>query len=585
MEVFLGIASFRTKTDPRSFINHVGDKEYVTIDETVLCTRFRLMESTLLVEREEFDENGAVLQTVYIRPTLTDNGCQYRVGLRSYTVVDAHIGMNVSHTSTHLPHTYSSVERRSRCPMMSPLPTVAEVPEHLVEELSSDDDSNPATVLLDSDLETQTVIISSQQEDSHETNVAEDSCNCIERPLSSLLSLTPTETTHASEMPSRNAIPKSFSNDSPQSVGCDVYGNHLSNPVSSGETRSRVLSSAQSSGSDGKNRPLGDSNSYPVISIYDSLLSLWSHQSGWSELKNVDLATFPHQKLNYLPTKYNGNIVFELPTLSIVKGGGAAMLEGMDRRQDRHAWTETSTTNITDLDGQLSFTYVKCLGHLCYENLSCPHWERCGEYNKMYWEGSTSKVLVPGPTTLIPPRCTILCRICKSTLSCLRLCACKMFYITSRVPHMTQACVHFGTHDHPVATGECREAMDIIREKIREQVSRTPHEKASAIFLVVGKELLMKGLVDKSGEGKKLSEEDFSQVIQKWCALSSPYMNNIIKHARVLFGYIDNILKLKKASTYDYIHDSRFLGHWGASDIVYLFKMSTVGAGSGVDLV
>ena len=65
-------------------------------------------------------------------------------------------------------------------------------------------------------------------------------------------------------------------------------------------------------------------------------------------------------------------------------------------------------------------------------------------------------------------------------------------------------------------------------------------------------------------------------------------MNNMIKDARMLCGqggYIDNILKLKKASTYDYIHDSRFPGQGRASDIVYLFKMSTVGAGSGVNLV
>ena len=50
-------------------------------------------------------------------------------------------------------------------------------------------------------------------------------------------------------------------------------------------------------------------------------------------------------------------------------------------------------------------------------------------------------------------------------------------------------------------------------------------------------------------------------------------------------GYIDNILKLKKASTYDYIHDSRFPRQGATTDIVYLFKMSTVRAGSGVDLV
>ena len=55
MAVFSGIASFRTATDPRSFIIHVGDEEYVTIDETILCTRFRLVESILLVEKEEME--------------------------------------------------------------------------------------------------------------------------------------------------------------------------------------------------------------------------------------------------------------------------------------------------------------------------------------------------------------------------------------------------------------------------------------------------------------------------------------------------------------------------------------------------
>ena len=38
-------------------------------------------------------------------------------------------------------------------------------------------------------------------------------------------------------------------------------------------------------------------------------------------------------------------------------------------------------------------------------------------------------------------------------------------------------------------------------------------------------------------------------------------MNNMIKDALVLCrqeGYIDNILKLKKASTCDYVHNSRF---------------------------
>ena len=163
-----------------------------------------------------------------------------------------------------------------------------------------------------------------------------------------------------------------------------------------------------------------------------------------------------------------------------------------------------------------------------------------------------------------------------------------MYYITSKNPEMSRACVHFGTHEHPVATGDCREAMHIIREKVRDQVARTPHAKASAISLAVGRELLLKGLVDESGEGNKLGEKEFAQILEKWSALSTPSVNNMIKDARVLCGqggYIDNILKLKKASTYDYIHDSRFPGQGSSDDIVYLFKMSTIGAGSGVDLV
>ena len=264
------------------------------------------------------------------------------------------------------------------------------------------------------------------------------------------------------------------------------------------------------------------------------------------------------------------------------------MLEGMDRRRDRHAWTETAATNITDPDGQLSFRYVKCLGHLCCQNILCPHLERCGDYNEKYWEGSSPDVLIPGSITEVPRKCSVLCRICKSTPTCLKLCPCKMYYITSKNLEMSRACIHFGTHEHPVATGDCREAMDIIREKVRDQVARTPHAKASAISLAVGRELLLKGLVDESEEGNKLGEEEFAQILEKWSALSTPSMNNMIKDARVLCGqggYIDNILKLKKASTYDYIHDSRFPGQGSSEDIVYLFKMSTVGAGSGVDLV
>ena len=84
-----------------------------------------------------------------------------------------------------------------------------------------------------------------------------------------------------------------------------------------------------------------------------------------------------------------------------------------------------------------------------------------------------------------------------------------MFYITSNIPYMSRVCIHFGTHDHSVATGDCRKVMDIIQEKVNNAIAITLHAKASAISLAVGRELLLKGLVHKSGEGKKFNEEDF----------------------------------------------------------------------------
>ena len=50
-------------------------------------------------------------------------------------------------------------------------------------------------------------------------------------------------------------------------------------------------------------------------------------------------------------------------------------------------------------------------------------------------------------------------------------------------------------------------------------------------------------------------------------------------------GYIDNILKLKKASTYDYIQDNRFPRQRNIIDIIYFFKMFTVEVGSNVNLI
>ena len=110
MAIFSGIASFRSASDPRAFIVLVGEEEYVTIDESVLCTRFWLLESTLLVEREEFDGNGAISNTVYVRPISMERGWQYKVGAGSYTIIGVESKFSVSQASALSPQSMYSLE-------------------------------------------------------------------------------------------------------------------------------------------------------------------------------------------------------------------------------------------------------------------------------------------------------------------------------------------------------------------------------------------------------------------------------------------------------------------------------------------
>ena len=340
MEVFTGIASFRAANVSRPFIIHIGEEEFVAIDEGVLCTRFRFIESTLLVEREELDENRSIVRIVYVRPISTDRGVQFRVGAGSYSVMGAQLNLGLPLLSSLSPRSFTSLDRRGRRSIISPLPPVVEVPEQLVEEISLDGNSVAATVLLDSNSETRTLIISSQR-NRNPKDSSGSSGDGLEGtfypPFSRQPSPSSTVPTHASEMSSKKSMPQSPVYTSSESIGCKVFMHGVSSPRSSSETLGGQRSLAMSSRITGKDLHSAGCLNSSMLSIYDSLLNLGSHRAGRSGLKNVDLASFSHQKVNYLPTRYNGDIVFKLSPLSNVKGGGAAMLEGMDRRRDGHA--------------------------------------------------------------------------------------------------------------------------------------------------------------------------------------------------------------------------------------------------------
>ena len=157
------------------------------------------------------------------------------------------------------------------------MPPVAEVPEHSVQELSSDDNSIAATMILGSDSEERTVIISSGPDLSHGVTqrLSEDMpSHSIERLMKSTFSPTSGEPSHASETPSRRTIRKSPLHSTSESVDCVVGGNGLGTPVSSVGTPVIVQPQHFSYESGIKYEGVGEGSDSTVISIYDSLLSL-----------------------------------------------------------------------------------------------------------------------------------------------------------------------------------------------------------------------------------------------------------------------------------------------------------------------
>ena len=120
------------------------------------------------------------------------------------------------------------------------------------------------------------------------------------------------------------------------------------------------------------------------------------------------------------------------------------------------------------------------------------------------------------PSSSLTPskKYNLVCKFCKVTPLCLALCPCKMYYVVSKDPAMSLACIRFGIHEHPVAKGNCCTAMDEIWKNVKAEVAKTPSAKASTIHIAVRRELLMKGLIDEDGNGKVLLEEELNSIFK-----------------------------------------------------------------------
>ena len=319
--------------------------------------------------------------------------------------------------------------------------------------------------------------------------------------------------------------------------------------------------------------------------IVDSLKRIRAIKGVRNVFKTLDFDSLDIQRVKFLPPTFNGDVLFELPTVD--KSGSFHMMHGMDKRHDGHAWTKTVTSNIKS-DVSLTFCTSTCIGHLRCENQDCEyttHIHRTSSINEREWDGFTVTIFPVGQPA--PPGSILVCKICKVPPICVAACVARVYYVFGAA-HMTRAYLHLGVHDHPVKVGEDQEIKERTRQLIEEQVERTPKATNSAIVMEASKELVSDLLINPKGVVvRKFDLEELVSVLEKCKYMSSPSIKNDVTAFKFIrrFGVMDSIATLRGCSHWVYVQENKFLGQGSDSDKVFVFKMSEVGPGSGVHLV
>lgn len=323
-------------------------------------------------------------------------------------------------------------------------------------------------------------------------------------------------------------------------------------------------------------------------SIIDCLKTLSAMKGSKSVLSKIDYNSIPVQRVQYLPPTFDGDALFEFPPIGASSSQSQAkLLHGMDRRYDGHAWTRTITSNIKNNMG-LTFRSSACLGHLRCMNVECDYItrvHRTSTANEVQWDGISAFTFDVGSD---PPKgSTVVCKICKIPPLCLATCSAKIYYVLAK-DHMTRACIHLGSHLHPVKIGIDRDFVERADSVLGDQVQRTPTATNSAIILEASKDLIG-DLLLRSDDASQvpLSFDELMPVLDTCKHMSSPSIRNKVTTFRYLrrFGVMDSITKLRGSSKWAFVQESKFPGQGSESDKVFIFKMSEIGPGSGVDLV
>jgi hypothetical protein len=299
------------------------------------------------------------------------------------------------------------------------------------------------------------------------------------------------------------------------------------------------------------NTPTLNHLSHDTISILPFLKQLSRMPGKKNILKKLDYSVIRHERVEYLPPVFDGAVIFELPPAGhTATRSQAKSMQGMDKRYDGHVWTKTITTNITN-DFGLSFRSSTCVGHLRCNNKDYEylfHRPRIFEVNETEFEGCTLQAFVVDQTP--PTESTLVCKVCKEPPAYIFTCGAKIYYVAGKINH-TRACIHIGTHDHPVKVGDYRDTKVEISGLIEEQIEKTPQATKSAVVLEASKVLIGNYLLQPDdAPPKKFSLEELVPVLDRCKDTASPNIRNKVMSFRFLrrYGVMDSITKLRGIS-------------------------------------
>lgn len=344
-----------------------------------------------------------------------------------------------------------------------------------------------------------------------------------------------------------------------------------------------------------------------------SILPLLRNLPVASKLQKIIDVCGAQSSANEMPKTYNGDLLFEFPPSS------TSSMEGMHRAFDCHFWIRYTTSTIQGFPGVVRLS--NCGGGFECQNDNCSYLLSFGRKNSRHFIGRLKR---RSPIGLVTNDVSSMkCRSCNHPPYCMKHCAAKIYYCIPNDTRYSRLVIHSGFHDHDFGDGESYANV----QKAEDLVGKMAHEdkrcKPQRIQKDIAKELIADHLLATTSSSTPIDAtklDDLLSLLQpttnnRRCGKYSLLLLDVIHTLSLVLLYltlihvlvrlkkwitqarkelqpidlsqeITSFLYLKEHCAYQYFHGSLFPGQLhDTNDRCHIFKMSTTGPASGVELV